>query len=113
MLSCSAQLAQIYGMTVPEVLDFFISTEAETGLIHPGDKARYRKIINDSNALSKGFNVEYRIITLSGDTRHLYEHSEVVLDSDCSSSVKAVYFLWNIGDAQKMGAGSGSMPLLK
>ena len=33
MLSCSAQLAQIYGMMVPEVLDFFISTEAETGLI--------------------------------------------------------------------------------
>jgi diguanylate cyclase (GGDEF)-like protein/PAS domain S-box-containing protein len=82
MISCSAQMAQIYDMTIPEALDYFISTDVEVDLIHPDDKERYRKYFYLNNEQRKGFDIEYRIITLSGDTRYLYEVSMLVLDND-------------------------------
>jgi diguanylate cyclase (GGDEF)-like protein/PAS domain S-box-containing protein len=82
ILSCSDQYARIYGMTVPEVLEHFISTEAAVDLIHPDDKEFYKQVIVDSNQNFKEFDAEYRIITSSGDTRHVYERSELVLDND-------------------------------
>jgi diguanylate cyclase (GGDEF)-like protein/PAS domain S-box-containing protein len=82
ILSCSDQYARIYGMTVSEVLEYFNSTEAEIDLIHPDDKAYYRQALVDSHEQSKVFEGEYRIITSSGDTRNVYERSELVFDND-------------------------------
>jgi diguanylate cyclase (GGDEF)-like protein/PAS domain S-box-containing protein len=82
LISCSDQYARIYGMTVPETLEHFISTEAAIELVHPDDKELYRQVICDSNLQSKGFDSEYRIIHSSGDIRHVYTLSELVLDND-------------------------------
>jgi PAS domain-containing protein len=49
LLSCSEQLAHIYDMTVPEALDYFISTEATIDLIHPDDKEPFRQAAYDFN----------------------------------------------------------------
>jgi signal transduction histidine kinase/CheY-like chemotaxis protein/HPt (histidine-containing phosphotransfer) domain-containing protein len=82
LLSCSGQFAQIYDMTVPKALDYFISTEASIDLIHPDDKERFRQAAYDSDKLLKEFDVEYRVTTLSGNFRYLYLRSELVLDDD-------------------------------
>jgi PAS domain S-box-containing protein len=82
LLSCSDQFAQIYDMTVPEALDYFISTEATMDLIHPDDKALFRQATYDSNEQLKELDIEYRVTTLAGNTRHLYLRSEFLLDSD-------------------------------
>jgi diguanylate cyclase (GGDEF)-like protein/PAS domain S-box-containing protein len=82
MISCSDQYAQIYGMTVSEALDYFVSTDTEFDLVHPDDKEIFRKAEYDAIGQFKEFQVEYRIITSSGDTRHLDTRSKFVYDND-------------------------------
>jgi diguanylate cyclase (GGDEF)-like protein/PAS domain S-box-containing protein len=87
LISCSGQFARIYGKTVPEALACFTSTEAVLNFMHPDDKERFKQSSYFYNALAKGFDGEYRIITASGDTRHLYERSERVFDKDGEPSL--------------------------
>jgi diguanylate cyclase (GGDEF)-like protein/PAS domain S-box-containing protein len=87
LISCSDQYARIYGKTVPEALACFTSTEAVMNLIHPDDKERFKQNSYCYNKLTKGFDGEFRIITSSGDTRHLYERDERVLDNDGEPSL--------------------------
>jgi diguanylate cyclase (GGDEF)-like protein/PAS domain S-box-containing protein len=87
IIHCSDQYARIYGMTVPEVLEHFISFEAAVDLVHPDDKAFYRQTMYDCREQSKGFDGVYRIINSFGDTRHIYERSAQVLNNgDLSQS---------------------------
>lgn len=86
LISCSDQFARIYGMTVPEALDYFISAEAEVDLVHPDDKDAFRQAEYDTKEFCKEFDAEYRIITSSGDTRHVYAHSELEFDNDGAMS---------------------------
>jgi diguanylate cyclase (GGDEF)-like protein/PAS domain S-box-containing protein len=81
LIACSDQYARIYGMTVPEALKHFINTEAAIDLVHPDDKELSRQVIPDSKLQSKEFNGEYRIINSSGDIRHVYTISKLVLDN--------------------------------
>jgi diguanylate cyclase (GGDEF)-like protein/PAS domain S-box-containing protein len=81
LISCSAQYARIYGKTVPEALDCFTSTQAVMNLIHPDDKERFKQNSYCYNELTEEFDGEFRIITSSGDTRHLYERGERVFDN--------------------------------
>ncbi len=86
IISCSDQFARIYDMTVPEAFDYFISTDAEFNLVHPDNKVLFKKAEYDVNGQFKEFKVEYRVITLSGNTRHLYNRSEFVFDNDGAPS---------------------------
>ena len=86
LFSCSDQFAQIYDMTVPEALGFFISTDAEVDLIHPDDKELFRQAAYDSNGETKELDIEYRIITRLGNVRYLYVRSETVFDNDDTQS---------------------------
>jgi diguanylate cyclase (GGDEF)-like protein/PAS domain S-box-containing protein len=84
LLSCSDHFALIYDMTVPEALDYFVSTEAELGLIHPDDKEFYKQADIDANGQFQELDIEYRVITLSGNTRYILDRSEFVYDNDGS-----------------------------
>jgi diguanylate cyclase (GGDEF)-like protein/PAS domain S-box-containing protein len=86
LIYCSEQFAQIFGKTVPEILGYSFSTEVVIDLVHPDDKESYRQALVDNHEKAKGFDVEYRIITSSGDTRHIHERSELVLDKDGAPS---------------------------
>ncbi len=86
LISCSDQFARIYGMTVPEALDYFISAEAELDLVHPDDKEIFRQADYVNSKLLKQFDAEYRIITHLGDTRHIYAHSELEYDNNGAPS---------------------------
>ena len=80
MLSCSDQFARTYEMTADEALVHFSDLETEFNVIHPDDRARYKKHFFESEEQLKGMNIEYRIITPSGAVRHLNLRSDVVLD---------------------------------
>jgi diguanylate cyclase (GGDEF)-like protein/PAS domain S-box-containing protein len=82
LISCSDQFARIFDMTVPEALDYFISTEAELDVIHPDDKESFSQSKCDSKGAHTKIDLEYKIITSSGNTRHIYTRSELVLDKD-------------------------------
>jgi diguanylate cyclase (GGDEF)-like protein/PAS domain S-box-containing protein len=82
LISCSDQFALIFGMTAQEALDYFISSEAEMSVIHPADKEYYRQGKYDSKGAHTELNLEYKITTSWGDTRHVYTRSELMLDND-------------------------------
>lgn len=82
LISCSDQFARIYDMTVPEALDYFVSSEAVADLVHPEDRDRFRQTGNFDSKRYNVLDVEYRLLTLAGNTRYIYERSELVLDND-------------------------------
>jgi diguanylate cyclase (GGDEF)-like protein/PAS domain S-box-containing protein len=82
LISCSDQFALIFGMTAPEAIDYFISSEAEMNVIHPADKEYFRQGAYDSKGAHTKIDLEYKIITASGDTRHVYTRSELTFDND-------------------------------
>jgi diguanylate cyclase (GGDEF)-like protein/PAS domain S-box-containing protein len=82
LISCSDQFARIYGMTVPEALDCFISIDAVIDLIHPDDKELFRQSASFYKELRNGSDFEYRIVLSGNNTRHLYLRREVLLDND-------------------------------
>ena len=80
MISCSEQFAKIYGMTVNEALVFFTDLENDFELVHPDDQERYAQHDRESSEQGKGMDIEYRIITPSGEQRHINQRCEVVRD---------------------------------
>jgi diguanylate cyclase (GGDEF)-like protein/PAS domain S-box-containing protein len=86
LISCSDQFARIYGMTVPEALDCFISIDAVIDLIHPYDKELFRQGTSLYNELRTGNDIEYRITTRSGNSRHLFARREISFDNDGAPS---------------------------
>ena len=80
MISCSQQFARIYGMTKNEAIEYFSNWDAEIGVVHPDDKERYKEKLHESEAKLEGMDIEYRIVTRSGDVRHIHLRSEVVVN---------------------------------
>jgi len=77
LITCSDQFAKIYDMTVPQALNHFTST-GRNRLVHPDDEAFARRAEYDDNGNFKAFNIDYRIITLSGNIRHVHMCSEIL-----------------------------------
>lgn len=82
LIACSDQFAQIFSMTVTEAIDYFTSTEAVINLVHPADKKYFNQSGYGPEGLTKSTEKEYRIISASGDTRHIHTFSELVFDSE-------------------------------
>ena len=83
LISCSGQFARIYGMTVREALDRFVSVEALIDLIHPDDKELFRQSTSGAsdNGPDKKKNIEYKVI-IQGKTRYLSVRREVAVDEN-------------------------------
>ena len=82
LISCSDQFALIFGMTAPEAIDYFISSEAEMNVIHSADKEYFRQGAYDSKGAHTKIYLEYKIITASGDTHHVNTRIELTFDND-------------------------------
>jgi len=82
MISCSNQFAQIYEMTVDEVIAYFSVQENEISVVHPEDQERYMQQLIESEEQLTGMDIEFRIITRSGKVRHIHQLSEKVLDDE-------------------------------
>ena len=80
--NCSEVYAQIHEMSVDEAIAFFSSGISEFEIVHPDDRDAYRHHIEETEEKRQGTEIEYRIITQSGNVRHLHQRSELNLDSD-------------------------------
>jgi len=81
LTSCSEQFAQIFGMTADEAVAFFSDLESEVSVVHPDDRAHYKKYLRDSEEQLEELNIEYRIINPSGEIRYVNQRGERVLDN--------------------------------
>ena len=82
MISCSTQFAKIYGMTVNEALVFFSNWDNEIQLIHIDDREHYLQQNQKSSELKKGLDIEYRIVTPTGDQRHIHQVCDIELNDE-------------------------------
>ena len=78
---CSKEHAAFAGLTPAEYIQRSLSFEGELSSIHPDDRDYAR---TEYAKLRKGerIDIEYRIITAAGDTRHVRIISEPVFDAD-------------------------------
>jgi PAS domain S-box-containing protein len=79
--SCSREYANLFNMTVEEVLACQDSWEKTVQQIHPGDQRHYRRA---SKAMrdNKTLDVRYRIILDDGTMKHIREFGVMVVDDD-------------------------------
>jgi len=79
--SCSKEYANLYEMSVEEVLACQDSWEKTVQQIHPDDKERYRRTweaLRDKKTLD----ARYRIVLDSGAIKHIREFAVIVTDDD-------------------------------
>ena len=79
--SCSDGYARIFGQTVEEVLESQSSWDRVLEWLHPEDRDHYLQSYN-SQRQSGSHEVEYRIVRLDGEIRHIYETGTVEFDAD-------------------------------
>ena len=82
MISCSEEFARIFEMSVDETITYFSNTENNRQVIHPADLERYVQHVDVPGGPNGRADIEYRIITPSGELRHVLEQIEFVLDDN-------------------------------
>jgi PAS domain S-box-containing protein len=85
LISCSEQFARIYGLNVPEALNYFTNVDALIDLIHPEDRERFKQGISVYGLPNNKKHIQYRAIVL-GKTRYLDLHREVEVGSSGTPS---------------------------
>ena len=82
MVTCSAEFAAIYEMTVDEAIAFFSSWDDDLSVAHPDDREFYEQTILDAEEHQKDVDIEYRVVTPSGKLRHVHIRSEYVVNTE-------------------------------
>ncbi len=77
---CSEENARIHGVSVDEYLARSSSFEEDVAFTHPDDRDEYRRINQEALAMGTGFDMEYRLLTPAGETRHVHELGKPVFD---------------------------------
>jgi PAS domain S-box-containing protein len=81
IISCTPHYAEIFGMSVDEVIQSQSSWEKVLAQLHPEDRERYAK--SHEQHLGKGTHeIEYRIFRKDGAIRHIREVGIVFFDED-------------------------------
>ena len=73
LIYCSEEMAHIHGTTPEAYLELVSSTENDIERVHPDDRERYGEVIRDVARDAADYDVEYRIIRVDGEVRHLRE----------------------------------------
>ena len=81
MTTCSEVYAQIHEMSVDEAIAFFSNATSELDIIHPDDRERYHHHLDETEEKRQGTDIEYRVITQSGNVLHVHQRSELNLDN--------------------------------
>ncbi len=74
----SDQFCNIFGISA---VDNIHSFESWLRFIHPDDRARVTRIIDESDAMGKNVNFHYRIIRGDGKLRHIYSYRQIEFDN--------------------------------
>jgi len=76
---CSEEYANLFDMSVEEVMESQTSREKTLQYIHPDDHDRYQLAMAELRD-TRSISVEYRILRADGSIRHVREFGTVVLD---------------------------------
>jgi diguanylate cyclase (GGDEF)-like protein/PAS domain S-box-containing protein len=79
LVSCSEEYANLFNMSVEEVIEAQDSWQKTLQYIHPDDHDRYRLAANELRD-NRSLSIEYRILFEDGSIRHVREFGIVVLD---------------------------------
>ena len=82
MINCSEEFARIYGLSIDEALETGQSHESDLQLVHKDDRQRVRNAEISAFYNKSQLDIEYRIITKSGDVRLVKEISDVQLNEN-------------------------------
>lgn len=82
MVACSEQYAAIYGMTVAGAITLFSRRENELETIHRDDRERVAQAIRQAVENRSGLDIEYRIVTGNGITKHIHRVSEPIISKN-------------------------------
>ncbi len=79
---CSEEYASLHGMTVAEYMANNAAFADDSQMIHPEDLSHYIKSVQESRSNFEILDVEFRIVTKSGEVRHLrdIEHMGTVVN---------------------------------
>jgi len=80
MLDIGEELAKIHETTVDHYLTHFCKHEAILQTIHPTDRERYDRTINDNTTAGRGWDLSFRMTTQRGNLRYAREIAEPVRD---------------------------------
>lgn len=80
---CSEEFARIHGTTVDEYMSGSSSLNGEFRFTHPDDRDEYRAAC-EALAAGREFDLEYRVITPQGETRHVREIAKPIIDENGS-----------------------------
>ena len=81
IISCSPYYAEIFGMSISEVIESQSSWEKVLEQIHPDDRDHYIRSY-EANLGSGTHEIEYRAFRQNGEIRHIREVGIVLFDSD-------------------------------
>ncbi len=81
ILSCTPTYAQIFGMSIEEVMATQSSWEKSLAQVHPEDRERYRQSY-ESQIEQGSHEIDYRILRKDGEIRHVKEVGIVIRDDD-------------------------------
>ncbi len=77
---CSDKYAEMHGVIAKEFVANASRLDGDFSYTHPEDREKYRSACTDLRN-GKGFNIEYRIVTPSGETRWLHEIGKPIFDT--------------------------------
>ena len=80
LITCSEQYAKIFDMTVEQMLENVTYYAKNIEFIHSDDRERYRQVTNIAYERKKGWDIEYRIDTQSGNEVFVHELGQPVFD---------------------------------
>jgi len=78
---CSDEMAKMYGVsTGAELSAMTISHAVDLDWVHPEDRERVEQAMQTSTDENRGFDIEHRIINVSGEVRNLHVIEEPIYD---------------------------------
>lgn len=81
-LSCTVELANIFGVTQAEYVALTDSYQALLNWVHPDDRESYERAINQALDDRRGNEFEYRILARDGKVRYVHEIADAIYDDE-------------------------------
>lgn len=80
--TCSKQFANVFDMTVEQMVERVTNFEEYLKLVCDDDRERYGQVVDAARASKHGWDIEYRRIDEAGNLTHLHEIGNSVLDDN-------------------------------
>ncbi len=95
LASCSEQCANIYGMTVEQMIETLTSGVTNAALVHEDDRERFTQVCTCES--KQGYDIEYRINDQAGKQIYIREISEPLFDEQ-GAIIRSIGIVQDISD---------------